>query len=240
MAPSYHLKQMSGGLLSEVVLRLLGALILGGALGLERSYHGRPAGFRTHALVGLASGALMLVSVFEGEWFHSVGTARAAIDPTRMAQGIMTGIGFLGAGAIMREGLTVRGLTTAASIWITAGIGILVGIGFYLPALVTTVLALGALSGFRWIERNVRTESYAQLVVTFAADHAPHQDDVVALAKQHGFTVSGMSHRYRRADAHMEYGMTVHSVDRTALARLSDTLRARVDVLEFRIAPSSD
>jgi len=232
---------MSGALLSEMLLRLLGALVLGGALGLERSYHGRPAGFRTHALVGLASGALMLVSVYEGEWFRSAaGSTRAAIDPTRMAQGIMTGIGFLGAGAIMREGLTVRGLTTAASIWITAGIGILVGIGFYVPAVITTVLALGALSAFRWIERNVRTEAYAQVVVCFAADHAPHQNDVVALAKEHGFAVSGMTHHYRRGNAVMEYGMTVHSVDRKAMSRLSDTLRARADVLEFRIAPSSD
>jgi putative Mg2+ transporter-C (MgtC) family protein len=157
-----------------------------------------------------------------------------------MAQGIMTGIGFLGAGVIMREGLTVRGLTTAASIWITAGIGILVGIGFYIPAVLTTVLALGALSGFRWIERNIRTESYAQLVVSFAADRAPAQADVVALAAQHGFAVSGLSHRYRRSDALMEYGMSVHSLDAKAFPRISEALRARPDVLEFRIAPSGD
>ena len=231
---------MTGALLREILLRLLGALVLGGMLGLERSYHGRPAGFRTHALVGLASGALMLVSVYEAVWFQNPGGVRAAIDPTRMAQGIMTGIGFLGAGVIMREGLTVRGLTTAASIWITAGIGILVGIGFYLPGVLTTGIALGALSGFRWIERNVRTESYAQLVVCFATDRAPHQDDVVALAKQHGFVVSGMSHRWRRNEGFMEYTMTVHSVDRTSLPRLSDSLRTRDDVLEFRIAPSGD
>src|SRR4029078_3095967 len=114
---------MSGVLLGEIALRLLAALALGGAVGLERSYHGRPAGFRTHALVGLASGALMLVSVYESEWFHATGVWRAAIDPTRMAQGIMTGIGFLGAGVIMREGPTVRGLTTAALIWLTARSG---------------------------------------------------------------------------------------------------------------------
>src|SRR5437763_10869324 len=142
---------MSGALVGEIALRLLGALALGGALGLERSYHGRPAGFRTHALVGLASGALMLISVYEAEWFRPEGGLGGTIDPTRMAQGIMTGIGFLGAGVIMREGLTVRGLTTAASIWIAAGIGILAGIGFYIPATMTTVISLGALSGFRWI-----------------------------------------------------------------------------------------
>ena len=231
---------MNGALMSEIALRLLAALALGGALGLERSYHGRPAGFRTHALVGLASGALMLVSVYESEWFQSPGLLRAAIDPTRMAQGIMTGIGFLGAGAIMREGLTVRGLTTAASIWITAAIGVLVGIGFYVPATMTTVISLAALSGFRWIERNIKTEAYAQLVISFIADRAPHQEDVVALVKQFGFHVSGMTHRFRREDALMEYGMNVHSVDRTSFPRISEMLRARADVLEFRIMPTGD
>jgi putative Mg2+ transporter-C (MgtC) family protein len=231
---------MSGALLGEILLRLLLALALGGALGMERSYHGRPAGFRTHALVGLASGALMLVSVYESVWFRTGEGARAAIDPTRMAQGIMTGIGFLGAGVIMREGLSVRGLTTAACIWITAGIGILVGIGFYLPALLTTALALGALSGFRWIENHLRTEAYAQLVVGFAAERAPPQADVVALARQHGFGVTGISHHYRRPEAIMEYGMTVRSRDATSFPRLSETLRARPDVVEFRISPTGD
>jgi putative Mg2+ transporter-C (MgtC) family protein len=231
---------MTGALLREIVLRLLVGLLLGGALGLERSYHGRPAGFRTHALVGLASSALMLVSVYESVWFQAPTLIRAAIDPTRMAQGLMTGIGFLGAGVIMRERLTVRGLTTAASIWLTAGIGILVGIGFFLPAALTTVIALAALSGFRWIERHVRTESYAQFVVAFAADKALRQAELLALIKEHGFATSGVTHKYRGADAIMEYEMTLHTLDRDAFARLSDTLRARPDVVEFRVAPTGD
>jgi putative Mg2+ transporter-C (MgtC) family protein len=229
---------MNAVLLGEIVLRLAGALALGGALGLERSYHGRPAGFRTHALVGLASGALMLIPFYEGRWFRAADGVHAAIDPTRMAQGIMTGIGFLGAGVIMREGLTVRGLTTAASIWITAGIGILVGVGFYTPALVTTVLALGALGGFRWIERNIKTESYAQFVVCFAADKAPAEADVIAMTMQEGFAVWGVSHHFRRADSIMEYAMTIHSVDPKAFARLSEALRKRAEIVEFRLAPS--
>jgi putative Mg2+ transporter-C (MgtC) family protein len=232
---------MTGALLGEILVRLIVALTLGGALGMERSYHGRPAGFRTHALVGLASGALMLVSVYEAVWFQAApGGIRGAIDPTRMAQGLMTGIGFLGAGVIMRERLTVRGLTTAASIWITAGIGILVGIGFFLPAVLTTMLALGALAGFRWIERHVRSEAYAELVVAFAAQGAPQQEEVIALAVEHRLKVSGVSHRFRRPDATMEYGMNVHSLDRGAFARLSETLRARPDVVEFRISPTGD
>src|SRR5204862_893755 len=113
----------------EMLARLLAALAAGAFIGYERSYHGRPAGFRTHALVCTASSLLMLVTVYESHWMSAV-AGRVQIDPTRMAQGIMTGIGFLGAGVIIKEGFSVRGLTTAASIWITAAIGILAGIGF--------------------------------------------------------------------------------------------------------------
>jgi len=137
---------MSLALLAEILLRLVVAVALGGALGMERSYHGRPAGFRTHALVGLASASLMLISSFESVWFHTPDGVRATIDPTRMAQGLMTGIGFLGAGVIMRHGPTVRGLTTAASIWITAAIGILLGIGFYFAAVVGAIAIIAACS----------------------------------------------------------------------------------------------
>ena len=111
-----------------IVGRVLLALVLGGLIGMERTIHGRPAGFRTHALVCLASTLLMMAAVYQGRWMNANAIGTITIDPTRTAQGIMTGIGFLGAGVIFKEGLTVRGLTTAASIWITAAIGIQVGI----------------------------------------------------------------------------------------------------------------
>src|SRR5207344_49798 len=114
----------------SISLHLLSALAAGALVGVERSYHGRPAGFRTHALVCTASSLLMLVTVYEAHWVRAAADL-VRLDPTRMAQGIMTGIGFLGAGVIMKEGLSVRGLTTAASIWITAAIGILAGVGLY-------------------------------------------------------------------------------------------------------------
>src|SRR5687767_3439793 len=156
----------------EIAFRLIAALAAGGLIGLERSHRGRPAGFRTHALVCLASSLLMLVTVYETHWMPDSTTARVVIDPTRMAQGIMTGIGFLGAGAIIKEGFTVRGLTTAASIWITAAIGILTGVGFYFAAVVGTLLALGTLSLFRWIEARLPTETYANFMVRFSRDAA--------------------------------------------------------------------
>src|SRR5688500_9044146 len=144
----------------EIVFRIVAALAAGGLIGLERSHRGRPAGFRTHAIVCLASSLLMLVTVYEQHWFPRDSSARVIIDPTRMAQGIMTGIGFVGAGAIIKEGFTVRGLTTAASIWITAAIGILTGIGFYFPLAVSVVITIGILSVFRVIEARMPAQVY--------------------------------------------------------------------------------
>jgi putative Mg2+ transporter-C (MgtC) family protein len=231
---------MSPEVLWGIVLRLSVALVFGATVGLERSYHGRPAGFRTHALVCLASAALMLVTVYESEWFEaSPGPMRAAIDPTRMAQGLMTGIGFLGAGVIMKDGLSVRGLTTAASIWITAGIGILVGIGFFVPALLTTVLTLGALGGFRWIERRMKTEAYAHFSVRFLPERALSQAELLAFVTGYGFATADVTHYYRRSEG-MEYRMVVHSLDSSAVLRLSEGLRQREDVAEFRLSPTGD
>jgi putative Mg2+ transporter-C (MgtC) family protein len=226
--------------LEDVIIRLAIALCFGALIGLERSYHGRPAGFRTHALVCLASTALMLVPVFESEWFKAdYGSTRVALDPTRMAQGIMTGIGFLGAGVIMKDGLSVRGLTTAASIWITAGIGILVGIGFHVPALLTTAMTFSALGGFRWIERRMKTESYAHFSVRFAPNVVVSPAEVIALVGGHGFSTADVTHWYRHTEG-MEYRMVVHSLDATAVQRLSEALRKREDIAEFRISPTGD
>src|SRR3954470_1585365 len=139
----------------EMMVRLLAALAAGALIGYERSFHGRPAGLRTHVLVCLASAVLMLVTVYEDHWVRTTGESR--LDPTRMAQGIMTGIGFLGAGVIVKEGLNVRGLTTAASIWITASIGVLAGVGLFIPMTFAVLIALLVLTLFRWIELRVPT-----------------------------------------------------------------------------------
>src|ERR1700716_2986884 len=148
-----------------IIGRVTGALVIGALIGFERTFHGRPAGFRTHSLVCIASSILMIVTVYQNQWMTFVEHDAIRTDPTRMAQGIMTGIGFLGAGVIFKEGLTVRGLTTAASIWITAAIGILVGIGFYLPAALALALTLGTLSAFRWFENKMPSQQYAQFIV---------------------------------------------------------------------------
>src|SRR3977135_3415379 len=172
-----------------VVGRVLLALVLGGLIGMERTLHGRAAGFRTHALVCLASALLMLAAGCPRHWMAANAIGPITIDPTRTAQGIMTGIGFLGAGVIFKEGLTVRGLTTAASIWITAAIGILVGIGFWFAAVVGAAAALIVLALFRYIEARLPSEFYAHHMLRFARDHAIGEEEVHKLIHDHGFTI---------------------------------------------------
>ncbi|MGH8669762.1 MAG: MgtC/SapB family protein [Burkholderiales bacterium] len=222
----------------EITFRLVAALFAGGLIGLERSHRGRPAGFRTHALVCLASSLLMLVTVYESHWFPAAGGTRVTLDPTRLAQGIMTGIGFVGAGAIIKEGFSVRGLTTAASIWITAAIGILTGIGFYLAAAIGTLLALGTLSLFRWVEARVPTESYASFVVRFKRGAEISEADVRTLVAEHGFALYNMSYRLHGQVDVLEYRTVIRTMKPANLAKLSTTLSADPRVIEYRISPT--
>ncbi len=224
----------------EITLRLIVALAVGGLIGLERSYHGRPAGFRTHGLVCLSTAVLMLVTVYEALWFPAVSQGRITLDPTRLAQGIMTGIGFLGAGTIIKEGFSIRGLTTAASIWITAAIGILIGIGFFFPVFVATVLTLGTLSVFRWIENRMPMQFYAYLVLRFAVEHTMAEHELRLLLKEHGFTVANLSYRLEREANFFEYRMSIRSLRLARATKLSETLSAMPSIKEFRISTTVD
>ncbi len=223
----------------DILLHLGGALVAGGAIGMERSFHGRPAGFRTHALVCVASSLLMLLTVYQGEWFPGNGDT-VRIDPTRMAQGIMTGIGFLGAGVIFKEGTTVRGLTTAASIWITAAIGVLVGSGLYYPAAVGTVLTLGVLAAFRWIEKRVPSHRFAHHRIRFARDSVMPEQAVRTLLETHGFKVSGFNYRLADEGRTFEYRMTIHTIDEANFTELARALAALPAVREFDLSPAGD
>jgi putative Mg2+ transporter-C (MgtC) family protein len=126
----------------ELVLRLALAAALGAAIGLERELREREAGLRTHLLVSLGSALFTVVSAYGFHAFLSSGANVVRADPTRIAAQIVTGIGFLGAGAIIRQGLSVRGLTTAATLWVVAAIGLACGAGYYSAAVVTTVLVI--------------------------------------------------------------------------------------------------
>jgi putative Mg2+ transporter-C (MgtC) family protein len=223
----------------DILLHLAGALLAGGAIGLERSYHGRPAGFRTHALVCLASALLMLLTVYQAQWFPGSGDT-VRIDPTRMAQGIMTGIGFLGAGVIFKEGLTVRGLTTAASIWITAAIGVLMGSGLYYPAIVGSLATLGVLAAFRWIERRTPSHLFAQHRIRFDRESVMSEEALREMLARHGFTVVGLAYRLTDDGRQFEYRMTIKTSHVSNFSRLACSLSALPPVREFHLSPSGD
>lgn len=146
---------------SSVLLRLILAVLLGGVIGMEREMHGRPAGFRTHIVVCLGATMLIVAS----EYYRSYIDPETIFDPNRMAAGIITGIGFLGAGAIMREENMVRGLTTAGCIWFVAGLGIVIGKGLFSLALWGTLLVVIMLVFFRFVESWMSVENYGELSI---------------------------------------------------------------------------
>jgi len=136
--------------------------------------------------------------------------------------------------------LTVRGLTTAASIWVTAAIGILVGIGFWFAAIVGATATLIVLALFRFIEARLPSEFYAHHVLRFARNQVMTEDDVRTLIGHHGFTIANLSSRLTEGGEHFEYRMTIKSRDRANGEALSKHLRSRAEVIEFRITPTGD
>ena len=141
----------------EILVRLVVAALLGGAIGAERELRDREAGFRTHLLVSVGAALFTLVSAYAWtDWGFSQ-RAGLVFDPTRIAAQIVTGIGFLGAGAIIRQGLSIRGLTTAATLWVVAAIGMASATGYYWAAIATTVLVLVTLWPLRLLAHRLFT-----------------------------------------------------------------------------------
>jgi putative Mg2+ transporter-C (MgtC) family protein len=136
----------------DILVRIAVAAALTGAIGLERELRERAAGLRTHVLVGVGSALFTIVSAYAWTDFGFSNASGIVFDPTRIAAQIVTGIGFLGAGAIIRHGLSVRGLTTAAGLWVVAAIGMAAGAGYYSAALIATGLVFVGLGPLRWLE----------------------------------------------------------------------------------------
>lgn len=145
-----------------IIFRLVLAAVLSGIVGFEREFHGRAAGFRTHILLCVGSTLIMLSSMHIFDVYYGKGV----FDPARLAAGVVTGVGFLGAGTIMRNRGSVRGLTTAASLWVVTGIGLAVGVGMYPGAIVTTGIAVITLMFFGRLEHvMIRKDWYKTLIV---------------------------------------------------------------------------
>ncbi len=217
------------------ILRTIVALCAGGVIGLERSYHGRAAGLRTYALVSF--GSALLVAGGQYELFsHSEDGGGV----TRIIQGIVTGVGFLGAGVIVKEGFSVRGLTTAASIWVASAIGVVLGAGSYRMGVIGTLATLVALTLLRRIEDRLPSQSFAHLEVGFRRDAAMDEARLRELIARHRFRITDIAYRLDPRSQTLEYRVTVWSRGGKRLRDLQQSLLEQPDVVQFRISPRRD
>lgn len=166
---------------NEVILRLIIASILGGSIGMEREIHNRPAGLRTHILVTVGSTLIMLVSMFG---FNSG-------DPARISAQVVSGIGFLGAGTILRDGNDVSGLTTAASIWVCGGIGLAIGNGYYIGGFATTGIVLFTLFSLGFLEKKLLNSKYMHIKL-ICTERNGLVGDVGMLMANHNIAIKDM------------------------------------------------
>ncbi|MDQ2101987.1 MgtC/SapB family protein [Azospirillum isscasi] len=224
-----------------ILLHLAGALLLGILMGYERSFHGRAAGMRTYALVCLASTALTVVNAYPGLWYGGIGGGvgnGGGGDPTRVVQGIVTGIGFLGAGVIMRESFSIRGLSTAASIWTAAAVGVAIGLGFYVAAIGAAFMVILVMSGFRRLEAALPHHTVVQVMLVFERDQAPPAETIRTKALEHGYEIVSWAFHLRNGSGHLEYQLTLQASGTPDPMELIDKLAQSSRVVEFRLSPS--
>lgn len=173
-----------------LLMHLAGAMLLGMMVGYERSYHGRAAGMRTFSLVCMASTGIVAILGYPDLWFGGQHVNTITADaPSRVIQGIVTGIGFLGAGVIIREGHSISGLSTAASIWTAAAIGILIGLGFYTAGIALAFLCAFSMTIILQLERWLPRRKRYLFELCFNLSGHPNAEALQQLAEAHGFTV---------------------------------------------------
>jgi len=222
-----------------VFFNVFGAFLLGLFVGYERSYRGRAAGMRTYGLVCMASCALTVIAGYPEYWYGGHHTMIGNVDPGRIIQGVVTGIGFLGAGVIMRDGFNISGLTTAASIWTVSAIGVLVGVGFYASAILVSVLA----AIFMWwglrIENFLPARHALAITLHFHKNMIPSEDDLHRMITSNGYIIAtGSFVIAKRSDQH-EWRFVIVSMGKfkgASLINLSRALADTQDIESFNIS----
>ncbi|WP_283745282.1 MgtC/SapB family protein [Sideroxydans sp. CL21] len=188
-----------------VFFNMFGALVLGLIVGYERSYHGRAAGMRTYGLVCMAAAAVTVIAGYPSFWFGGHVNTYLAGDPTRVIQGILTGIGFLGAGVIMRDGLNISGLTTAASIWTCSAIGVMVGVGFYASAIMLTILSALCMMWISKLESWLPSRPAIAVTLEFQKNFVPLEHTLREVVYSNGYEVASGSFAIRSSDEKLEW-----------------------------------
>jgi putative Mg2+ transporter-C (MgtC) family protein len=194
-----------------VFLNLLGALALGLLVGYERSYHGRAAGMRTYGLVCLASAALTVVVGYPELWFGGRGHVPSNPDVTRVIQGIVTGIGFLCSGVIIKEGFTISGLTTAASIWLVSTIGVLVGIGFYAAAILLAILSTIIMMWIYKLEAWLPLHHAISIALTYRQGFEPSEQSVRQAMLDCGYEIARGTFAINSSDGKLQWNFVAIS-----------------------------
>lgn len=228
---------MNSPLRLELLVRLLLGGVLGAIIGYERDLHGRPAGLRTHALVGLASSTFMVVSTMF-VYFQGYGpNDLVGVDASRIAASVVSGIGFLAGGAILRTGITVQGLTTAAGLWLVAAIGLAAGGGMYLVSAVATIAGVVTLTVLRRFEDKTNDPVHSKLSLGLDDDSTVLKSATDALAKLN-VTLSHVSYERdvttakRTFEATLSLPSALDSQELLAtLEALPGVKRVRLDVL---------
>ena len=194
----------------DLVWPVVAAMTAGGLIGVERTYHGHPAGFRTHILVCLTSCLLMLAAMQQSTWaFTALPGQTVVIDPTRMSHGLLTGIGFLCAGVIFREGFSVHGLTTAASLWVTSAIGVLYGVGMMDLALIGSGATLAVLAVLRLLDAKLPHVGVMDVTLRWKRGDAPTGAAVRDLLRGKGVKVVRLGHVMSQDGAIHEHHLKV-------------------------------
>lgn len=220
---------------------LLAAVLAGGAIGLEREWRGRAAGLRTHILVCLASALLMEVAVMQGLWrFLPLSGAEIVSDPARMAHGVLTGIGFLCAGVIFRSGFSIHGLTTAASLWITAAIGLVFGAGLYGLGLLATTLTGLVLMTLRLVSARLPQTSVVDASVEWLRDDMTAETAVAAALNGVAHRRSAEQHELIEGGGRVRMRLRLGKMSKDDLAALARRLRAIPGVVGYDLNPRDD
>lgn len=225
--------------LPDFVLPLLAAVIAGGLIGFEREWRGRSAGFRTHILVCLASALLMEAAVSQGAWrFYALPGTEIVSDPTRMAHGVLTGIGFLCAGVIFRSGFSIHGLTTAASLWITAAIGLLFGAGLFLLGVSGTVLTVVILALLRLVSARFPQHRRIDAEVTWRRESPDVEDALEAAFAE--LNATGGRHEMIDGGEQVRRVFRLSAMGEQSLKALAARLRTVEGVAGYRLDPRDD
>jgi putative Mg2+ transporter-C (MgtC) family protein len=220
-----------------VAFPALGAAWLSGmAVGLERSINGRAAGFRTHALVALASATVMVIArapTFLPGMFAP--GSPPMLDPSRLIQGLMAGVGFLGAGVIFKHGVSIQGLTTAASIWAVAAFGAVYGLGLWTTGLMATLGVLATLTLLRYVEARLAVNTYATAAFRFRAEAAPTDAELQQQLSSHGIEFDEVSYALLETGEVLEYSGVVRTQHGERLGSVARSLVGTPGLVGFSL-----